>query len=186
MVEEAGFRGVIEFFGRLGVYDVVLPFLLIFTIVFAILEKTKVLGTEKVGEKEITKKNLNSMVAFVVALLVVASTRLVAVVNEVMANIVLLLILAISFLLLVGTFFGSKEFTLEKHPNWIRFFMGLMFLGIVVIFLEALDWLHYVVDLIEAWDKEWAVTIIFLIIVIGFIFYITGEPHSHTEEKKEH
>src|SRR3989338_8661152 len=142
MVEESSFRSAIGFLGKLGVYDVILPFLLVFTIVFAILEKTKILGMEKVGEREITKKNLNAMVAFVVAFLVIASTQLVAVINEVMANIVLLLILAISFLLLVGVFFGSKEFTLKDYPGWITFFMVAMFLGIVVIFLNALDWLH--------------------------------------------
>ena len=183
MVEPSGFRGVIEFLGRLGVYDVILPFLLIFTIVFAILEKTKILGTEKVGDREVTKKNLNSMVALAVAFLVIASTRLVAVVNEVMANVVLLLILAICFLLLVGVFFGSKEFTLEKYPNWIRFFMVLMFIGIVLIFLNALDWLTYVFAVFEAWDAEWAVTVIFLIVILLLMWYIVKEPSAPAKEK---
>ena len=40
------FRTGIDFLDKLGVYEVLLPFLLIFTIVFAILEKTKVFGTE--------------------------------------------------------------------------------------------------------------------------------------------
>ena len=83
-----GFSGVISFFDKIGVYDIILPFLLVFTIVFAILEKTKILGTEKIGDREVTKKNLNSMVAFVMAFLVIASARLVAVINEVMANVV--------------------------------------------------------------------------------------------------
>lgn len=185
MVEPSGFRGVIDFLGKLGVYDVILPFLLIFTIVFAILEKTKILGTEKVGDKEITKKNLNSMVALVVAFLVIASTKLVAVVNEVIANVVLLLILAICFLLLVGVFFGSKEFTLEKYPGWIKFFMVLMFLGIVLIFLNALDWLKYLLTLIENWDAEWAVTIIFMIIILGFMWYIVKEPGTSSNSKEK-
>lgn len=185
MVEASGFRGVIDFLGKLGVYDVILPFLLIFTIVFAILEKTKILGTEKVGDKEVTKKNLNSMVALVVAFLVIASTKLVAVVNEVMANVVLLLILAICFLLLVGVFFGSKEFTLEKYPGWIKFFMVLMFLGIVLIFLNALDWLKYLLALIDNWDAEWAVTIIFMIIILGFMWYIVKEPGTPSSNSKE-
>ncbi len=184
MVEPSGFRGVIEFLGKLGVYDVILPFLLIFTIVFAILEKTKILGTEKVGDKEITKKNLNSMVALVIAFLVIASTKLVAVVNEVMANVVLLLILAICFLLLVGVFFGSKEFTLEKYPGWIKFFMVLMFIGIVLIFLNALDWLQYLFRVFENWDAEWAVTIIFMIIILGFMWYIVKEPGAVSSKEK--
>jgi len=56
----------LQFLSRLGVFDVILPFLLVFTIVYAILEKTKVLGTEKVGGKVASRKNLNSMVSFVI------------------------------------------------------------------------------------------------------------------------
>src|SRR3990167_803990 len=111
-----GFRGVISLLDRIGVYDIVLPFLLVFTIMFAILEKTKILGLEKIEGEMMPKKNLNAMVALIVAFLVVASTRLVAVINEVMANIILLLILAICFLLLVGVFHSDKEFSLDKSP----------------------------------------------------------------------
>lgn len=182
MVEESIFRGVVDFMGKIGVYDIILPFLLVFTIVFAILEKTKILGVEKIDGKEFTKKNINSMVAFVIAFLVIASTRLVAVINEVMANIVLLLILAISFLLLVGTFFGSKEFTLENFPTWTKLFMVLMFLGIVVIFLNALGWMNYITMIFENWDAEWAASIIFMVMIIGFILFITYEPTP--KEKK--
>lgn len=184
MAEESVFRGVIGFLDKIGVYDVILPFLLVFTIVFAILEKTKILGTEKVGDKTLTKKNLNSMVAFVVAFLVIASTQLVSVVSEVMANVVLLLILAVCFLMLVGVFFGSQEFTLEKYPGWIKFFMILMFLGIVVIFLNALDWLQYVLAVFIYWDAEWAAGILFVVIIFGFMIYIVKEPGSKKEEKK--
>lgn len=185
MVEESGFRSAIGFLGKLGVYDVILPFLLVFTIVFAILEKTRILGMEKVGDREVTKKNLNAMVAFVVAFLVIASTQLVGVINQVMADIVLLLILAISFLLLVGVFFGSKEFTLKDYPGWITFFMVLMFLGIVVIFLNALDWLQYIFALFVYWNEEWAITIIFVIIILGFMWYVVREPSGKKEAKKD-
>ena len=144
MVEESVFRGIISLFTKLGVYDIILPFLLVFTIMFAILEKTKILGSEKIEGREVTKKNINAIVAFSIAFLVIASTQLVAIINEVMANIVLLLILGVSFLLLVGVFFSDKEFTLEKFPTWTKFFMVLMFVGIVLIFLNALGWLQFV------------------------------------------
>lgn len=184
MAEETIFRGVLTFLDKIGVYDVILPFLLVFTIMFAILEKTKILGTEKIEGKEITKKNLNSMVAFVVSFLVIASTKLVAVINETMANVVLLLILAISFMLLVGVFFGSKEFTLESYPGWTKFFMILMFIGIVLIFLNALDWLKFALALFVYWDAQWASAIILLLIVLGFMVFITWEPQKK-EVKKE-
>jgi hypothetical protein len=183
MAEETVFRGVIIFLDRIGIYDVILPFLLIFTIMFAILEKTKVLGMEKIEGKEFTKKNLNAMVAFIVSFLVIASTKLVSVINETMSHVVLLLILVVSFMLLVGVFFGSEEFTLEKYPGWIKFFMVLMFAGIVLIFLNALDWLKYAAFLFVNWNAEWAATIILFIIVIGFMVFITWEKKPKKESK---
>jgi len=96
----------------------------------------------------------------------------------------LLLILAICFLMLVGVFFGSKEFTLEKYPGWIRFFMIMMFLGIVLIFLNALDWLKYLLELISNWDAEWAVTIIFMIIILGFMWYIVKDQGAPPAKEK--
>lgn len=178
MVEDSVFRGVILFMEKLGLYDVVLPFLLVFTMMFAILEKTKVLGTEVIDKATYTKKNLNAMVAFVVAFLVIASTQLVGVINQVMANVVLLLVLAVSFLLLVGVFFGSEEFTLEKYPGWIKFFMIFMFIGVVLIFLNALDWLKYIFALFVYWDAQWAAGIIFFLVILGFMWFITSSPNK--------
>ena len=191
MAEQSVFRGVIEFLGEIGIYDIVLPFILVFTIVFAILEKTKILGMETIENQQYTKKNINAMVAFIVAFLVIASTQLVAVINQVMANIVLLLLLGVSFLLLVGVFFGDKEFTLKDYPNWIKFFMFLMFIGIVAVFLHALDWLKFIFALFLYWDATWAATILFLLIIIGFMWYVIKEPsakqaHTPAKEEKKH
>ena len=183
MVEESGFRSVIGFLDKIGVYDVILPFLLVFTIVFAILEKTKVLGIEKVGDRDMPKKNIDAMVAFVVAFLVIASTQLVSVINQVMANVVLLLILAVCFLLLVGVFYGDKQFTLESSPGWLKFFMVFMFVGIVAIFLQAFDLLQYIAALFIYFDAEWAAGILFMLIIMGFIFYVVKDP-SPAKEKK--
>lgn len=185
MVDQSGFRGVIEFLGKVGVYDVILPFLLVFTIIFAILEKTKIFGYDKIGDKQISKKNLNSMVSFVTAFLVIASTQLVSIINEVMANVVLLLILGICFMLLIGVFFKEGELTLDKFPKWLQFFMVLMFIGIVLIFLNALGWLQNIINLFQYWDDQWATTIIFMIIVVGFIIYITMDTKGKKEEKNE-
>src|SRR3989344_4299236 len=115
MAETTVLGGVIAFFVRLGIYDVVLPFLLVFTIMYAVLEKSKILGTEKFGDDTITRKNLNAMTAFVVAFLVVASSKLVEIITAISAKLVVLLALLVFFLLLVGTFYGQdEEVKLEK------------------------------------------------------------------------
>jgi len=181
MVEESAFRGMIGFLNKLGVYDVILPFLLVFTIVFAILEKTKIFGVDKSTGQELGKKNINAMVAFVIAFLVIASTKLVGVINEVMANVVLLIILGICFLLLVGVFFGDKEFnSMKELPVLTQLLIYVMAIGLVVIFLNALGWLQFILDIFDNINADWAASLIFIVVIIGFILWIT-----HTPEKKK-
>lgn len=185
MAQENVFREAIGFLDKIGVYDVILPFLLVFTITFAILEKTKILGVEKIEEKEYTKKNLNTVVAFCVAFIVIASTRLVSVISTVMSHVVLLLMLAISFLLLVGVFFGDKEFTLKDFPGWVKFFMFAMIFAIVLIFLSALEWITPILEFFQDWNSEWVATVVLLLIVVGFIGLVVFNPFDDKKDKKE-
>ena len=185
MAQESTLRGVISFLDTIGVYDIILPFLLVFTIMFAILEKTKILGTEKVGDVELTKKNLNAMIAFIVGFLVVASTRLVSIINQTLSHVVLLLILAVSFLLLVGVFFGSKEFTLESYPGWIKFLMVVMFVSIVLILLNALGWLTSFTGVFTTSDSQWGSGLVVLIVIIFLVWYIIKDPKNPPTETKD-
>jgi len=181
------FSEVLIFFKDVGVYDVVLPFLLVFTIVYALLEKTRVLGVEKVGDKEYTKKNVDSMAAFVIAFFVIASTQLVAIISEVTANMVLLLILLVCFMLLVGSMHreDSKGFQLEgfyKHAFYV-----IMFVGIVLIFLNALGWLQLGWDyLVMNWDSQFVGIIVLLGAIIGLMAFVMHSPSGEkkVEEKK--
>src|SRR3989338_5149683 len=151
MVQETVFGNVIQFLERLGVYDVILPFILVFTIVFAIFEKTKIFGTEDVEGVKTAKKNLNAMIAFVIAFLVIASAQLVAIINKSLANIVLLLLISVCFLLLIGSFFSEKE-EVKLIGGWRTFFMIVMLIGVVLIFLAAIttssgkSWLQVIID----------------------------------------
>ena len=184
MVEESAFRGVIDILAKIGVYDIVLPFLLVFTIVFAILEKTKLLGIGELDGEKTTKKNLNAMVAFICAFLVIASTQLVGVINEIVANVVLLLILSVCFMLLVGSFHGDAEFTLKDFPGWIKAMMAIMFIGIAAIFLNAMGWLESVIGLLYMMDVQWVSSLVFLLLVAGMVGLIIREP-SKTKKDKE-
>jgi len=177
------FRGVIEFFVRLGIYDVVLPFLLVFTIVFAIMEKTKVFGVEKTATGEYTRKNLNAMTAFVVAFLVVASSRLVAIINETMANMVLLLMMSVCFLILIGSFMKETKEGVFLEKGWATLFMVIMFIGLALIFMNALDWLEPMWKYISSnYDSTVMASIVLIGLMVGFMFWVTKTPG---EKKKE-
>lgn len=174
---------MIEFLDRIGIYDVILPFLLVFTAMFAILEKTKILGMEKIDGKEYTRKNQNAMLAFVISFLVVASSELVRTINEAMANFVILILLGISFMMLVGSLqTGDKEFALSG--GWKTAFYVIFFIGIMGIFLHAIHYkdqpfLEYAWDYtVDKWDTNWFGSLILIAIIVGFMVYITSSGES--------
>jgi hypothetical protein len=185
------FRDVLEFFMRLGVYDVLLPFILVFTIVFAILERTKIFGTEKVKDVEYGKKNLNAMTAFVISFLVVASAQMVSLINNALPKIVILLFLGVFFLLLVGIFYSEKEEVLLSS-RWKIMFMVIMFIGIVAIFLHSipmadgtpfLTWA--MMFIIANYNTTTVTSIIMVIVIIALMMFIIKEPKAEKKEEKK-
>ena len=179
MVDSA-FRETLGFLDKIGVFDVVLPFLLIFTIVFAILEKTRVFGTEKVGSETYTKKNLNALASFAISFFAVASSKVVQAVTQISANVVVLLVAAVSFLMLIGSFpqqADEKGFYLQ---GWAKtLFMLIMFLGLFGIFLNAIEsngrtWLQLIFDWLSQFSTNVSVATIVLIgLAIGAVAFIT-------------
>jgi hypothetical protein len=189
-----GFTGAIAFMEKLGVYDIVLPFLLVFTLMYAFLEKTKVFGTEtyfafddehhEKGFKG-SRKNLNSMVSFVVAFFVVASTQLVAVINQTLSQMVLLLVMIFCFILVAGSFAKQTDEGFFLKGTWKNIFMIISFVAIVCIFLNALGWL----DMIWQWilrfgTSEVIATIILIGLIVGFMFWVTQDPYQEKKPEK--
>lgn len=184
------FRDVITFFDKIGLYDVVLPFLLVFTIVFAILEKTKVLGTEKHEGQEYTKKNLNAMASFVIAFLVIAAKELVEIINETVSRAVIVLFFSVLFLMLVGSFHKEGESIYLKGP-WKIAFEAIVFIAIVGIFLNSIKspdgktWLQRLSDYGTGSDVLIG-SILLLGIVVMFIFYAIKEPSKPSSSQGSH
>ena len=185
------FRGVLNFFDKIGLFDVVLPFLLVFTVVFAILEKTKVLGTEKIEGHDYTKKNLNAIASFVIAFLVIAAKELVAIINETVAKAVVVLFFSVLFLLLVGSFHKEGE-PMYLKGGWKVTFEIIVFIAIAGIFLDAIKssdgrtWLQRLGDFTGSGNDELAGSIILLAIVILFIVFAVKEPAKSGSGPEHH
>jgi hypothetical protein len=181
------------FFERLGVYEILLPFLLVFTIVFAILEKSAILGfdTDKDGKYKMTKKNQNSMIAFVTAFIVTASAEVVRVMNRIIADTIILLVLALCFLMLIGIFHKQEKdgFFLNpenKHQKWMYYtFMVFMIVGIFFIFLNAVGWLDLIMYyLTEGFTAATTGSVIVILVFLGIILFVTqGGPRAPIEGK---
>jgi len=177
------FRDTLLFLDGVGVYDVVLPLLLIFSIVFAILEKTRVFGLEKVGDKEVTRKNINAMVAFCTAFFVVASSQLVATINKLIADVSLIIVTFVMFMLMIGVFSSDKALALEGQ--WKKSFMVVALIALILIFFNALGWL------LPAWaylSMNWNSTFVATAALLGgmalFVYAVTKPSGSSSGEKK--
>lgn len=183
------FRNAIDFFVQVGLYDVVLPFLLVFTLMFAFLEKTKVLGYDVVKkegtEYHYTKRSLNAMVAFVTGLFVVVSEKLVRIINTVLADAVLLLLLSFLFLLVMGSFMKQTDEGISFGPkNNAPVFYSLMaisFVAIILIFLNAIktkagdSWLQVILHSLQgAGNSQFWSVLLMMVVIVGGIFLVVG------------
>lgn len=83
----------------IGIFDVALPFILIFTIAFAVLQKIQLFGANK--------KNIDLIVSLVLAFIAIRNVYLIGLINTFLPNIAMFLIIILMFLLLLGTFGGS-------------------------------------------------------------------------------
>ncbi len=164
----------VELLQDFGFFDVILPFLLVFTIVFGVLEKTKIFGTATIGGNAYTKKNINAMVAFVIAFFVIAAKQVVTTIQASLPMVSLVLIAIISFLMLIGSFAsGKEEFNfLELFSGWKGFLAGLFLLTIVAIFFQSVGWLDPIIDWISGRGKDMFIIIVFLGIIAGVVYFV--------------
>lgn len=163
------FTYFIELLEQMGVADVLLPFLLVFTIIFAILQKTKILGEEK--------KNFNVIIALVIGLSVViphvlgtypSGLDVVDIMNEVLPQISLVAVAFLMAMLLTGL----VGFELSKGLAGL--FVLIALIAVVSIFGGSLGW----------WETSWlynffgeeAIALVIMILIFGLIiWFITND-----------
>ncbi len=163
------------FMHEFGIFDVVLPFLLVFTVVYGVLEKTRIFGTED----DKPRKNINAMVAFTIGFFVVAATQVVDIMQEMLPYLMLILILIIAFMVLFGATVSDSDGGLdlwghmEKHKGIFAF--GIV-IAIIAILLGAMKLWDDFMGWIYSNISGPAMSTIILLIVIGiFIWIVVGE-----------
>ncbi len=97
------FYELLSTFDQVGGFDVVLPFILVFTLVFAVLQKIHLFGEGK--------KNINAIVALVISIFFLNNTYLIVVLQRFLPNVSIFLVIFLMFLLLLGIFTGGRGFS---------------------------------------------------------------------------
>ena len=187
------FRGMILNLYNMGVLDVLLPFILIFTLVFAVLQKTKILGKDKDDKP---RKNFNVIIALVMALGVVIphvtgaymyGLDVVEVINRAIPNIALLVV-GIVMLLLVTGVFGNPLDTSKSYLGSGFIIVSIILVGL--IFAVAAGWIRqgyiprWLYFLYDPQFQALAVTIIVFAVIIHFITKEDKDPKQKSGIKE--
>jgi hypothetical protein len=167
---------VAQFLVRLGVLDVVLPFILVFTLVLALLERTRVLGTEK-GKP---KRRLNAMVAFVLAFFSIVSLQEVIAIRAFGEVTSVAVIVVLVLLMTVGMLGASVP---NKLLTWSG--VGICVIGALVV-LDRLGLLpERIQDVVSSvWGPPFAI-IVALFCVGWFIFREKPEQKGQKKGGKD-
>ncbi len=155
---------------RFGLLDAVLPFILIFAIVFTVINRTKVLGEQK---------NVHMLVALVISLLVIIPHVLgtyppggdvVNIINGALPNVSLLIVIVIAALILIGIF----------RPNSTGipgggFFAILSVAAIIFIFGLSAGWWESSGPFNFLSSPDLQILIVIILVFAVVVFMITSE-----------
>lgn len=148
----------------MGVYDYLLPFLLIFTIIFAILEKLMIFGKEHGTEKPRT--NINLVISLILGLLVISQPEITYIINSFLPKVSLFILVALMFLVIAGMF-GAKT------DGWKGMALPIALVICIIAIIWALSggtslnlpyWLRP-----DSRDRAWIILIATVVVVIAYI-----------------
>jgi len=182
------FRTLFYDLQNMGVFDVLIPFILIFTIIYAILQKVHIFGAAATATTPDTGKKYNLVIALVISLIAIVphitgtypqNFDIVNMMNSALPQIALVLIGVLLLMIFMG-FVGGKQ---ELGSGFMTLIALIGVLAIVLIFARALYpestpwWLSFL-------DNPSLQMFIVVAVVFGLIvWFVTKEPRATGGEK---
>lgn len=167
-----------------GILNIFLPFILIFVIVFAVLQRTHILG------KGPDKKKFNVVLALVMGLSVVIPHALgryppesdpVLLINNVLPNISLIMLAVIAFMLIIGVFGHSVK--IGKSGSLTGIVMIIAALCVLFTFGIAANWFGQLPWWLRFLEDPSTQTLFIVILVTAIILAIITGGGSNKEPK---
>lgn len=173
------FYSLIYRFESMGVYDYFLPFLLVFIVIFAILEKTYLFGSvaSKAMGDRLPKSNINAILAIVLALMVISNTEVIYLMNQYLTRVTFFIVLAVTFMLIVALF--TKPGDNDKLFNGFE-----MSVAVVIAFVGLFYSLQSTAygDIIPLWffyiNEDLLVFILGLVALFAIIAWVVKSPET--------
>jgi hypothetical protein len=145
--------------------EMVLPFILVFTIVFAILQKTEVLGKGK--------KQIDAIVSLVTGLIVVSFGWATGFITKLMPILAVALVVILVFMILFGSLFKSGDFAVQKG---LKIAIGIIIgVALIVGVIYAAGAWDFMINLFSGEAGPGLISnIVFIALIIGAIAVVIG------------
>jgi hypothetical protein len=163
-----------------GLTDVLLPFLLIYVVIFAVLTKTKILGEGR--------RRFNAVISLVIALMVVVphvlriyppEADVIEIMNKAIPNISLVVVAIVMLLVVVGILGGERNWMGGSLSGWVAI---LAFILVIVIFGSAAGWWRGWTWFTNFFGADAVAIVVMILVFAVIVWWITkGEA---TEEKE--
>ncbi|MBS3156998.1 hypothetical protein J4442_02380 [Candidatus Woesearchaeota archaeon] len=164
VLEDIDIAGFLSWFENIGGFDIILPFLLVFAITFAILDKIKLFGE---------KKNINTIIAIILAFFLILQQDFVFLLQGVLPRVSMLMVTLIMILLVAGTF-GFSEF----GEGWKSLSVIVAIVGVIWAIGASSNWDIPAFDLLT--DQDIAILLILGVFVL-VIWFVVKEPSKTGE-----
>ncbi len=140
--------------------DIILPFLLAFTLIFALLEKSKLLGDGK--------QQINAIIAFVIAAILIYYTNAVGIISQMMVFMAIALAILFVFMLLFGFVWGTTGGDPFKDAVWLKWLLGI---GALIATIIAVLYVTGKWDSVVSYltNSNTGSNIFFILIIVGAI-----------------
>lgn len=158
------------------VVTLLLPFILVFTIVFAILQKSKIFGEGK--------RQIDVLVALAIALMAIAFQGAVAIIVQLAPFVAVALVIILVLMLLLGSFTNSGD--LDKIvPKWLKITLTILAVcGVAIAVLYITGFWQIIYDYAFGRGSGTVINIIMIAVLIGAVVAVIVGSGKSTNSSK--
>jgi len=171
MVWYGSITNILNVWDSMGVFAYVIPFLLIFAVVFAILDKTKVLGDNK---------SVEAIIAVAIGMLALQFDFVSTFYAEIFPRFGIGLAIFLVLVILIGFFYSDKDGKPDTALRWVGYLTGI---GVVVWALTS--WPFWAGNFSIGWWLEeyfWPLIILGAVIAVIVVVAKSGDKSSTPAE----
>ncbi|MCH8519602.1 MAG: hypothetical protein LAT82_02505 [Nanoarchaeota archaeon] len=176
------FNDAITLLIETGFTNVLAPFILIFAIVFAILQKSKIFHGG--ANEDNSARKINAVIAFVFGIFAVISVNVVNFIAQSLATAAMAIVVILCALIVLGLILGDGYMSIFENPKVKYSVAGLVFL-LTIVFLFSLfniwEWISNQFSSITAGAGNSLGIFLLIALVLGALFWITKSDSTKND-----